>query len=194
MAIAKRKKRFFEVEIPLIKKEVPLQAYEIEELAGRYVKYDLTRLLRGKGTVLTAKVEVNGHKAVANATSMVVLPYYIKRMLRKGTNYVEDSFSTECADALIRIKPFLITRRKVSRAVRKALRNKCKEEIIVKLKDKSTEDIMADLIRGSLQKQLSIVLKKVYPLALCEIRIIEQQKLLEKPAQNEKTEADSKTE
>ncbi len=194
MAIAKRKKRFFEVEIPLIGKEVPLQAFEIEELNGRYIKYDLTRILRGKGTVLSAKVEVKDHKATANSIKMVILPYYIKRMLRKGTNYVEDSFITEAKDATIRIKPFLITRRKVSRAVRKALRNKCKEEIVERVKKKTTEEILAELIKGSLQKQLSVALKKVYPLALCEIRIIEQVKILAKTAQEQKTEAESKTE
>jgi len=194
MAIAKRKKRFFEVEIPLIKKEVPLQAFEIDELNGRHIKYDMTRILRGKGTVLSAKVRVEGHKAFADSTKMVILPYYIKRMLRKGTNYVEDSFNADCSDAVLRVKPFLITRRKVSRAVRKTLRNKCKEEILEKMKSKSTEDIFADLIRGSLQKQLSLALKKVYPLALCEIRIIEQVKVLEKSAQEQKTEAVEKTE
>ena len=194
MAIAKRKKRFFEVEIPLIKKEVPLQAYELEELNGRYIKYDLTRILRGKGTVLSAKVEVKDHKATANSISMVILPYYIKRMLRKGTNYVEDSFNAEAKDALLRIKPFLITRRKVSRAVRKALRNKCREEIIEKVKKKTTEDILGELIKGTLQKQLSMALKKVYPLALCEIRVIEQAKILQTTAQSVKVEAAEKTE
>ncbi len=181
MAIAKRKKRFFEVEIPLIKREVPLQAYEISELDGRFIKYDLTRLLRGKGSVLSLKVSVDGHSAVAKPLKMVVLPYYIKRMLRTGTNYVEDSFSTNCLDASVRVKPFLITRRKVSRAVRKALRNKCREEIVERIKDKSVDDVLSEIFRGNLQKQLAVSLKKIYPLALSEIRIFEVEKFLEIP-------------
>ncbi len=193
MAIAKRKKRFFEVEIPLIKKEVPLQAYEIEELAGRNIKYDMTRLLRGKGAVLLAKVKLDGHKASANAIGLSVLSYYIKRMLRTGTNYVEDSFLAQSSDAVLRIKPFLVTRRKVSRAVRKALREKCKEEILEKVKSKTTEEIFEELIKGNFQKQLASALKKVYPLALCEIRVIEKVKSLE-PAQEQKSEAVEKTE
>ena len=51
MAQAKRKKRFFDVEIPLINKETQLQAYEISELDGRFMKYDLTRLIRGKARI-----------------------------------------------------------------------------------------------------------------------------------------------
>jgi len=199
MAIAKRKKRFFEVEIPILKREVPLQAYEISELDGRFIKYDLTRLLRGKGSVLSLKVSVNGHDAVATPLKMVVLPYYIKRMLRTGTNYVEDSFSANCANAVVRVKPFLITRRKVSRAVRKALRNKCKEEISERIKNKSFEEILSEIFKGNLQKQIAIALKKIYPLALSEIRIFEVESFLENPVleksvQEEKVETEEKTE
>ena len=48
MAIAKRKKRFFDVKIPIIGKTTQLQAYEIKELDGRLIQYDLTRILKGK--------------------------------------------------------------------------------------------------------------------------------------------------
>ena len=94
-------------------------------------------------------------------------------MIRKGTNYVEDSFSTDCKDARIRIKPFLITRRKVSRAVRKALRNKAREELTNYVKEKNSEEIFNEIIRNQIQKQLSLKLKKIYPLSLCEIRVLE---------------------
>ena len=58
MAIAKRKKRFFNVELPLIKKETQLQAYELKELDNRIIKYDLTRILKGKSIILTFKTKV----------------------------------------------------------------------------------------------------------------------------------------
>ena len=176
MAIAKRKKKFFDVNIPLIKKETQLQAYEFKELEGRYIKYDLTRLLRGKSLVLQAKVEIQGENAVALPRKITLLPYFIRRMIRKGTNYVEDSFSTNCKDAQIRIKPFLITRRKVSRAVRKALREKAKEEIIEYAKNKKAETLFDEILRNQLQKYLSLKLKKIYPLSLCEIRILHVEK------------------
>ena len=48
MAIAKRKKRFFDVEIPLIGKTTHLLAFDLEELKDKIITYDLTRLLRGK--------------------------------------------------------------------------------------------------------------------------------------------------
>jgi len=173
MAIAKRKKKFFDVNIPIIGKETQMQGYEIAELNNRFMKYDLTRMLKGKSVMLTLKVIVKDDKATATPTKLLILPYFIRRMVRKGTNYVEDSFLTECKDAKLKIKPFLVTRRKVSRAVRTALRNKAKEELIDYAKDKTSEQLFDEIIANRLQRQLSQKLKKIYPLALCEIRAMD---------------------
>jgi len=176
MAIAKKKKRFFDVEIPLINKETQLQAFEIKELEGKIIKYDLTRILRGKSLLLQATIHVNDEKATAVPREIKLMPYFLQRMVRKGTNYVEDSFSTECKDAQIKIKPFLVTRRKVSRAVRKALREKAREELILYIKDKKVDEIFDEILRNQLQKILSLKLKKIYPLSTCEIRILKVEK------------------
>lgn len=186
MAIAKRKKRFFDVEMPIINRETQLQAYEIKELEGRIIKYDLTRILKGKSMLLQLRVKVDKEKATSIPMGIKLLPYYLKRMMRKGTNYVEDSFSVDCEDAQIRIKPFMITRRRVSRAVRKALREKAKEELISYVKNKKFEAIFEDILKNSLQRSLSLTLKKIYPLSLCEIRVLKVEKEFEKQPEKEK--------
>jgi len=129
MAIAKRKKRFFDVEIPIIGRETQIIAFEVEELEGKDIKYDLTRILKGKNILLDLKVHVQDGHATTLPVELRLIPFYIKRMMRKGTDYVEDSFLVDCKDAKIRIKPLLITRRKVSKAVRKSLRENAKKEI-----------------------------------------------------------------
>ena len=172
MAQAKKRKKFFDVEMPLIGKTTQSQAYEIHELEGRIIKFDLTRLLRGKSLMVQFNIKIEANKAIAYPKKILLMPYFLRRMMRKGTNYVEDSFSAECKDAVVRIKPFLITRRKVSRAVRKALRNKAREELINYIKDKTSEELFDDVLRNQIQKPLSLTLKKVYPLSLCEIRIL----------------------
>ena len=171
MAIAKKKKRFFEVDMPIINKDTQLQAYELEDLEKRNIIYDLTRILKGKNLLMRFGVNIKEGKAIASPNKIQLLPCYIQRMMRKGTNYVEDSFVAKCKDNQVRIKPFLITRRKVSRNIRKALRNKAKEELVEYVRDKTAEEIFEDLMRNSLQRTLSLKLKKVYPLSLCEIRI-----------------------
>jgi len=179
MAIAKKKKKFFDVEIPLIGKTTQLYAYESSELNNKFIKYDLTRFLKGKNMTLQLITKIEDKEITTTPKEIKLLSCYLKRMDRKGTDYVEDSFSTPCDNAQIKIKPFLITRRKVSRAVRKALRDKAKEELINYVKDKNTEEIFNDILKNKLQKQLSLILKKIYPLSLCEIRVLKVEKVRE---------------
>ena len=161
MAQAKRKKKFFDVNMPILKKDTQLYGYDLKELEGRYIKYDLTRLLRGKGMLLKLKVKVKDDGAFAEPVESIILPFFIKRVMRKGTNYVEDSFSAECKDAIIKIKPLLITRKKVSREVRKALREKARTEIKDYIKDKDSLTLFEDIMKNKLQKSLSLTLKKI---------------------------------
>src|SRR3989344_9126372 len=170
MAQAKRRQKFFDVEMPIIGKETQLYGFDIENFHGKTIIYDLTRLLRGKSVILKLKISVESGKAIARPKELLVLPYFIRRMMRKGTNYVEDSFSAECKDAVVRIKPFLITRKKVSRAVRKALREKARSELTAYVKTKDTETLFDEIIINKIQKTLSLQLKIIYPLSFCEIR------------------------
>ncbi len=178
MAQAKRKQKFFDVNMPIINKETQLYSYDLKELDKRIIAYDLTRLLRGKGAILKLRVSVEGDKATSNPIELKIMPSFIRRMMRKGVNYIEDSISIECKDAVLRIKPFLITRKKVSKAVQKALREKAKEELIEYVKTKDVKILFEDILKNKIQKSLSLKLKKIYPLSLCEIRFfaIESQK------------------
>ena len=118
-------------------------------------------------------IHVSEDKATAVPIRTTLMPYFIRRVLRKGTNYVEDSFPVDCKDSKLRIKPFLITRKKVSRAVRNALRQKTKEELTLYVKNKSAEKIFEDIVHNKMQRPLSLTLKKIYPLSMCDIRVLE---------------------
>ncbi len=172
MAIAKRKKRFFTIEIPLIKKDVELQAYEMHELNGRIISYDLTRLLRGKNLLAQFVVSAGEKEAVANPREIKVMPSFLRRMIRKGTNQIDDSFTAKTSDGEAVVKPFLITRRKVPRKIRTALRIKAREEIMNYAKEKTSAQLFDDTLKNILQKELSLRLKKIYPVSFCEIRIL----------------------
>ena len=50
------KKKFFEVEIPLIEDKFEAYANSIEELQNKIVKLDITRQLKGKSVDLVLKV------------------------------------------------------------------------------------------------------------------------------------------
>ena len=76
---------------------------------------------------------------------------------RKGTNYVEDSFSTPSQESMLIIKPFLITRNKVSKAIRKTLRNKCKNWIEDYIAEKKDNEIFQTLLQNKKVKIERIV-------------------------------------
>ena len=76
MAKAKRKKKFFDVEIGLIKKTIQLYAYEPKELEGRFIKFDLTRILRGKNALLKTKVKLKGEQLKTIPIELKLMPCF----------------------------------------------------------------------------------------------------------------------
>lgn len=172
MAAAKRKRRFFNIGIPLIRKTTQLQGFEVKDLDNKYIKYDLTRIFKGKSMLLTVKTKVEGEEVTTIPKELRLMPFYLKRMVRRGTNYVEDSFSVPCKDGQIKIKPFLVTRRKVSRAVRKALRVEANKELTAWAAATESEEMFQDVLKNKVQRELGTKLKKIYPLSLCEIRVL----------------------
>lgn len=167
------KKKFFEVKLPLTATKVHIYGASPEELEGCIIRVDMTRSLRGKNLELRAKVKNNNGSLEATPTSLEIMPSYIRRSIRKGTDYIEDSFETECKDAKLRVKPFMITRKRVSRAVRNALREGAKKHLEAHIKVRTAEEVFSEVTSNKIQKELSFKLKKIYPLAFCEIRVIE---------------------
>ncbi len=171
------KRRIFEIEIPMLSSSVNAGATNIQELNNKTVKIDLTRQLRGKSIEAVFVVSVKDNKVYAHCTRLTLLPFYIRRAMRKGISYIEDSFVCNTKDVPLRIKPFLITRRRVFRSIRKSLRDTCREFLSAFCNDKNSEEVFKEMIGGRLQKDLSIKLKKIYPLSFCEIRVCKFEKV-----------------
>ena len=171
--ILTKRKKFIEVDIPTINSKIELVGETHEELAGRRINLDLTRQLRGKSIEGFFKVELENKKLIANPTKIRLMPYFIRRMIRKRISYIEDSFKLKTQQSLITIKPFLITRKRVSRAVRKTIRNQARNWLEDYCAERTDLELFQEIFTGRLQKPLSLRLKKTYPLSLCEIRILE---------------------
>lgn len=167
------KKKFFEVDIPMTASKAHLYAYAPEELEGKTIKLDMSKALRGKGLELKAKVKLENGKLDSDLTSMQIFPSHIRRTMRRGTDYVEDSFMAVSKDSTLRIKPFMITRKRVSRTIRNLIREATKKHLIAHAKIRSTEELFSEIMTNKLQKELSVKIRKIYPLALCEIRMLE---------------------
>ncbi|VVB78222.1 Uncharacterised protein [uncultured archaeon] len=192
-----RRRKFIDVEIPVIRSKIELIGNTAKELENRTIKLDLTRQLKGKSVDTILKVRMENDKPVAHPIKIKLMPYFIRRMIRKRISYVEDSFTTPSQESMLIIKPFLITRNKVSKAIRKTLRNKCKNWIEDYIAEKKDSEIFSEILSNRMQKPLSLYLKKTYPLSLCEIRVLEivrplrpeeVPKIKEKPKKEEKVE------
>jgi len=168
-----RRRKFIKVHIPIIRTDVELIANTPEELTGRTIKLDLTRQLKGKSIEAIFKIELENGKPVANPKKIVLMSYFIRRMIRKRISYIEDSFICPSQETMLIIKPFLITRKRVSKAVRRTLRNKCKNWLEDYFSQKTNNEIFNEVLTNRMQKPLSLYLKKTYPLSLCEIRVLE---------------------
>lgn len=167
------KKKFYEVDAPVTSVKISLYASEPEELDGKVVTIDLTRNLRGKNLELRIKIKVDGEKIYGEPISVNLIQGYVRRMMRRGTDYVEDSFEVPCRNLKVRIKFFLITRNRVSRAVRNALRVAAKKFLEGHLKSRDSDEVFSEIISNKLQRALALKLKKIYPLAVSEIRVFE---------------------
>ena len=165
------KKKFFTASVPILNKEIELYGIDIKSFDKQFVKIDLANELKGKGAHLRLKIEADT-TAVCHPVELKLISSYLRRVMRKGVDYSEDSFITECKDHKIRIKPFMITRNRVTKRVLRGLRNKAKEDLEKYVKDKTFDKIVADVISGKVQRELMLSLRKVYPLSLFEIKFI----------------------
>ncbi len=168
-----KRKKFIDVDIPILRTKIELIGNNPKELVDKTIKLDVTRQLKGKSVELVLQVKLEKEKPVATPKKITLMPYFIRRMIRKRISYVEDSFLTPSQENMLLIKPFLITKRRVSRAIRKTLRNKTKNWIEDYIAERKNYDIFSEILSNRMQKSLSITLKKTYPLSLCEIRILE---------------------
>ena len=164
------KKKAFGVDIPIMNQEVQVLAVNQDSVVGRIIKMDLTRVLKGKNLDATILIKKENDKLVGEIIAINILPSFIRKMIRNNISYVEDSFFAKTKDGEIVIKPFMITRKRVHASVRRALRNRTKEIVLEFAKTRDNTEVFYAILSGSLQRELLVMLKKIYPLAFCEIR------------------------
>lgn len=170
------KKKFIKIELPILNEET-MALGTVETLNGKAIKLDLSRKLRGRSLEVVFTLRNIENKVVGYPKRLELMKQYIIRMMRKRVNYVEDSFESQCKDILCTIKPFLITRKKVSRSIRHNLRKTAKEFLLEYARERNYLELCENILYGETQKEMLIKLKKVYPLSFCEVRVLETKRL-----------------
>lgn len=186
--MAAEKRKFINIEVPLLKTSIEALG-TVSSLTSRTIKLDLSRKLRGKGLNVTFQIMQSNDTLIAIPKKMELLTSYTSKIIRKKLDYVEDSFKATTIDNInLDIKPLLITRKKVSRAVKNKLRITARENILEFVKANTYIDLTESLFNSELQKTILPKLKKVYPLAFCDLRVLDAKNISDIKIENLKLE------
>ncbi len=154
-------------------------ASEDNLLIGRTIEINLAHLTNDpkmQNVKIKFKIkEVKDNKGYVELTKYFMLPTYIRRVVKPGREKIDDSFILITKDKTkIRLKPLMVTKALTQNSVLSSLRNKTKEFMNEYCKKNEYSRFLNDLINHDIQKMLKDNLKKVYPLSVVEIRLMEK--------------------
>lgn len=150
------------------------------KLVGKTVSVslmDLTRDPKRQNLKITFKItQVKDNKALTEVKRYEMIPSSIKRLVRQGKSKVDSSLKFETKDKVkIIIKPVLITKSKTTNSVLAKLRKETESYISNFVKKNDFSEVFGQILGFKLQNQLKFHLKKIYPVSMCHIRVLEKQ-------------------
>jgi len=152
-------------------------AFEPKAMMGKTLSHSLMNLTndikRQNINIHFKIVEIDGDKAKTSITGYEIVPYSVKRFVRRNSNKIDMSFTCETADnVLLRLKPLMVTKADVKGSVGAKLRSYAKSYLEKTIKKIKYDEVISDLISHKLQSTAKEYLNKVYPLKICEIRYL----------------------
>src|SRR3989344_3524064 len=106
---------------------------------------------------------VNENKANTNLISYQLTSSYIKRLVKRSSNKIDDSFLFKTKDDVkIRIKPSIYLKSKTKRSILKVLRKFIKEIIDNYFKENDYDAIISSILNYEIQKLIKDYLRKIH--------------------------------
>ena len=175
------RKDWYQILAPKVFRNVVLGeslVYEPEQMIGKGINQNLMSLTndikKQNISIHFEVVNVENGKGNTNIIGYHMLNSSVKRLVRRNISKIDMSFVCQTADKKnIRIKPLLITRLETSGSIGAKLQKNTKEFLTKYIGELSYDNFTSDLIGHKLQDGLRAHLKKVYPLKVCEIRVME---------------------
>ena len=174
------KKRWYSLQAPNLFGNVVFGetiAAEPETLKGRGVRTNLSTILRGskrQEVELYFKItEVKGSECHTEFVSMEILPPHVRRIVKRAKKRMDDSFVVQTKDNVaVRLKPLLLVRENVQHSVLTSLRKQTQNFFTRVAKDTEFSEFVTKIITGELLRDLRGDVKKVYPVAAAEMRML----------------------
>lgn len=119
--------------------------------------------------------DVKGNECVTEVISYEMLATYIKRVIKPGKEKMDDSFTYQTKDNVnVAIKTLILTKAKTKHSILSNIRNKSHEFLREYCKKADYKSLIINLVSHTLQKDLKNTLKKIYPLSVCEVRMMQR--------------------
>lgn len=119
--------------------------------------------------------DVKDSEALAEVVSYGLMQSYVRRVVRKGSSKLDDSFVCESKDNIkLRFKPLLQTRFKACNKTLKDIRKKTRALLTDGVKKQDYTEVMSKVISNELQKSIMDGIKKIYPISFCGFRVVER--------------------
>ncbi len=167
-----------------------------EHLLGRTISANLANLtgdVRQQSVTLKFLVtSFENDAGIADVVSCEMAPSAIRRIVRKGSDRIDESFICEAENRQkVRIKPMIITKAATNSAVHRLLRKALVSSIAKYVRKHTFESLINEIITSKLQTTVKSELKKVYPLKAVEVRALE---IVREEKKGEEKESDAKSE
>jgi len=152
---------------------------ENTNLIGRKLEANLANLTqdpKSQNIKIKFKIrEVKDNEAYTEIFSYEMLSTYVKRVIRPAKEKMDDSFEYSTKDSIkIKIKTLILTKAKTKKSILTSIRLKSREFLKDYCSKSEFKKLIIDLASHNLQKELKNTLKRVYPLSVCEIRIMQR--------------------
>jgi small subunit ribosomal protein S3Ae len=148
-----------------------------ETAMGRNLKInlkDLTGNMKDQNAYVKFTVdEIDGTTLKASASGFELTATYVKRMVRKNTNRLDDYLVFKTKDGKnVVIKTLLVTQSKAQRSVLKQLRQKMKSYLGDEVNKNTFENVIINLVSRKTQMTLKKILYKIYPVNEAAVRVL----------------------
>jgi small subunit ribosomal protein S3Ae len=132
---------------------------------------DLTNDFRKSHITLFFKInKVEEDKAHTQFSGHTLTSDYLRRMIRRRRSKIEGVYDVDTRDgAVIRVKPFATTDKRIQNSQRKVVRDAMKKTITDQAKGSTLSEFMKSILDGKMGSEIYKNCKKLYPVKRIEI-------------------------
>jgi len=117
--------------------------------------------------------DVKDGKASSMLIGLEMTPSAIKRLIRRGRNKIEDSFTAVLKTGqTVRVKPVVVTNTRCSNATQTEIRLAARTRLVEILKTSTLDGFVREVLDGRIQRILRDDANKTHPIRSVDIRVV----------------------